>query len=234
MELHNDRIINGLLKADLGFLSPEELSARLAQDVAIVVDRQRATVEDLWPCIWFLAAVLERQFTGRVVISGLPEALPAPIALGPRCDFSSDPKPKCAIMIFLGEMPSAENDVTLVGDARASELSYGHLLNSTAPAHPITGCALAGYLAFAALAHAVGIPPFHEEWREGLLRLPFEGQTEPLPSFSVLGTGQVGQAFLALAFFLAAGKELSVHLLDKDDFEDYNQRTQILLSEHIE
>jgi len=234
MELQNDRIINGLLKADLGFLTPEELSARLAQDVAIIADPQRATVEDLWPCIWFLASVLERQFTGRVVISGLPEALPSPIALGSRCEFSSRQTPKCAITIFLGKTPSSDNGITLVGDARGSELSYGHLLSATAPAHPVTCCALAGHLGFAALAQAVGIPPFHEEWRQGSLRLPFEGRAEPLPSFSVLGTGQVGQAFLALAYFFAAGKELSVHLLDKDVLEDYNQRTQILLSEHIE
>ena len=64
MELQEDRIINGLLKADIGFLAPEAVRERLSQDVVISVDPKRAVSDDLWPCIWLLAAALERQFTG--------------------------------------------------------------------------------------------------------------------------------------------------------------------------
>jgi hypothetical protein len=233
MELQNDRVINGLLKADLGFLTPEEVNARLAQDVAIQVDPARAKADDLWPCVWFLASALERQFTGRVLISvGIPKALPGPIPLGPRCQFLSGHTPDCGITVNLGK--PASTDTAIMGDARGNQLSYGRLLSTSEPAHPITCCALAGYLGFAALAHAVGIPGFREDWRQESILLPFDVFVGPIPSFSVLGTGQVGQAFLALTYFLATTKPLSIHLLDKDPFEDYNQRTQILLSEDID
>src|SRR5437879_636413 len=87
MEPQNDRIINGLLKADIGLLTSDAVQARLSQDVAIHVD-QRRSAHDLWPCVWFLAAVLERQFSGRILINaGLSAPLPSPIPLGSRCEF---------------------------------------------------------------------------------------------------------------------------------------------------
>jgi hypothetical protein len=233
MKLQNDRIINGLLKADIGFLTPEEVDARLAQNVAIYVKPTRAGAGDLWPCVWFLAAVLERQFTGKIFISaGLREALSSPIPLGPRCEFVSGQIPEHAIAVFLGAKSSSNGEITFLGDARGNKISYGRLLSTNDPANPITCCALAGYLGFAALAHAVGIPAFREEWQHDSLRLPFSASTNAIPPLSVLGTGQVGQAFLALTYFLTAGRSLAVHLLDKDCFEDYNQRTQILLPQH--
>jgi hypothetical protein len=67
-----------------------------------------------------------------------------------------------------------------------------------------------------------------------LLRLPFSPSVSEVPPFSVLGTGQLGQAFLALTYFLSGRTPVSVHLLDRELFEDFNQRTQILLSERID
>jgi hypothetical protein len=131
-------------------------------------------------------------------------------------------------------MEPSRHGIVIEGDARGSELSYGRLLHTADPAHPITCCALAGYLGFSALAHAVGIPGFHEECREPLLRLPFSPSVSEVPPFSVLGTGQLGQAFLALTYFLSGRTPVSVHLLDRELFEDFNQRTQILLSERID
>jgi hypothetical protein len=235
VELQNDRIINGLLKAEIGFLTPEAVATRLAQDVAVVVEPSRSGVGDLWPCVWFLASVLERQFTGRVVIvAGLEAQLPAPLGLGQRCEFRSSPPLDAAISIFVGQTPVTARGISMAGDVRGNTLSYGRLLTTTAPAHPVSCCALAGYLGFAALAHAVGILPFREEFCRDILTLPFATGAVALPSFSVLGTGQVGQAFLALAHFLAGEDPVSIHILDKDYFEDYNQRTQILLPERRE
>ena len=232
MELQNDRIINGLLKADLGFLSPDAVEARLAQDIAIYVEPKRAVRDDLWPCVWFLASALERQFTGRIFINaGLAAPLSSPIPLGPRCEFTNGEPAACPVTISLGQMNNSDGDIVITGDARGTELSYGRLVATTDRAHPITCSALAGYLGFSALAQAVGIPPFRENWRGDSLRLLFDDATGAVPPFSILGTGQVGQALLAISYFLASGKPSSVHLLDKDLFEDYNQRTQILLSE---
>jgi len=235
MERAHDRIVNGLLKADIGLLTPEQVSARLSQDLLIQVDPTRATANDLWPCIWFLASVLERQFTGRVYIdAGLNAALPAPIPLGPRCRFvSAADSQSAAMMIVIGACDARPTSgIVIAGDTRGNAIAYGSPLRTTNPAHPIGCCALAGYLGFAALAQAVGIPEYHADYRKPVLTLPFHPPTRGVPSqCSVLGTGQLGQAFLALGYFLADGNSLAVQLVDKDEFEAENQRTQILLSE---
>jgi len=232
MELQNDRIINGLLKADIGLLTPEAVDARLGRDVTIHADPHRATANDLWPAIWFLAAVVERQFTGTVFLDvGLRAALRAPIPLGPRCRFA--PTATRHVGLSISSEPTFDaGPISITGDARGNELGYGLALDSSDYAHPISACALAGYLGFSALAEACGVPPFHAQWRAGSLRLPFNAHRGwELPDLSVLGTGQVGQAFLALTFFLTvhAGKP-RVHLLDKDAFEEPNFRTQVLLT----
>jgi hypothetical protein len=233
MERHNDRIINGLLKADIDALTTEEVDRRLATDISIVVHPSRAIPNDLWPGIWFLASALERQFTGRVLIhAGLDSMPPSPVSLGPRCELRSDDPTKSGIRILLGDIFGGVGQaIEIRGDARGNEIAYGRSLQTDATAHPISGCALAGYLAFSALAQAVGIPPFREAWVQDAASLPFAPSGNVLPPFSVLGTGQVGQAFLALAYFIAKGQRVQVHLLDKDIFEKYNQRTQILLEE---
>lgn len=233
MERHNDRIINGLLKADIDALTTEEVDLRLATDISIVVHPSRAVPNDLWPCIWFLASALEREFTGRVFIHAGLERMPsAPVALGPRCELRDGNPREGAIRILLGDISGGEcHGIEIKGDARGNEIAYGMSLPTHAPAHPISGCALAGYLAFSALAKAIGIPSFREGWVQNAASLPFVPSENVLPPFSVLGAGQVGQAFLALAYFMANGQTLQVHLLDKDTFEEYNQRTQILLEE---
>ena len=238
MESQNDRIINGLLKADIGLLTPEAVELRLAQKIVIQADPQRATADDLWPAIWFLAAVLERQFTGDVLIDvGLDGPLPSPVPLSARCRFVPMTARLKGITVSIAPLPAfGEGKIQISGDARGNELTYGLDLDSGDPAHPITACALAGYLGFSALAQACGVPPFHAQWRASRLLLPFDGRRHVAPpDFSVLGTGQVGQAFLALAFFLAAhGDKPSVHLLDKDPFEEPNLRTQVLLTHDLQ
>lgn len=233
MERHNDRIINGILKADIDAVTPEELDHRLATDVSIIVDPSRATTKDLWPCVWFLASALERQFTGRILIhAGLDRMPAAPVALGPRCQLRNNEPPYGGIQILLGDIPGGPpRGIEIRGDARGNKIAYGETLTIHDPAHPISACALSSYLAFSALAQAVGIPPFREAWVQSSVSLPFEPSESVIPPFSILGVGQVGQAFLALAFFLSRRQRLQVHLLDKDAFEKYNQRTQILLEE---
>src|SRR5262249_47191607 len=80
--LHENRIINGVLKTGV-MVEPQVVKTALASDFAIVAPPERANSSDLWPCIWALAAVLERQFTGTVSIDcGLEQALSAPTPLG--------------------------------------------------------------------------------------------------------------------------------------------------------
>jgi len=232
MELHHDRLINGLLKADLGLLTPEDVRDRLSQDVSIHVESTRASADDLWPSIWFLAAVLEREFIGNIFINaGIRSALPAPVPLSSRCRFADNHVG--AIAIRVGEFVNPVTEHEIIGDTRGNQITCGELLHSGEKANPIGCCALAGYLGFAALARAVGVPSFHETWKKPFLVMPFESSlTELPPSFGVLGNGQVGQAFLSLAFFLYHAKyKPTVHLVDKDPFESYNYRTQVLLTE---
>jgi len=124
----------------------------------------------------------------------------------------------------------------ILGDTRGNVVSYGRSIDSThQPAHPAAACALAGYLGFSALAHAAGLPPFHAHWQTDRIQMPFSPHGLNLPAdFSVLGTGQVGQAFLALAYFLHRDRPVSVHLVDRGEFEGANLRTQVLLAGRVE
>jgi hypothetical protein len=62
--------------------------------------------------------------------------------------------------------------------------------------------------------------------------LPFDPNSFSFPdTIAVLGVGQIGQAFLALTYFLTGSQLPTVHIVDKDIFEDENYRTQILLSD---
>ena len=56
MELYESRVINGVLKAYGGEYAPEDVANRLACDILISAPEERATENDLWPCIWALAA----------------------------------------------------------------------------------------------------------------------------------------------------------------------------------
>src|SRR5262249_54529105 len=85
-----------------------------------------------------------------------------------------------------------------------SELSFGSLLSGNQPAHPISSFALAGYLGYATLASVIGIPRYREGYARNELALPFcaESLDPPLPNVTIIGLGQLGQAYLALMYFL--------------------------------
>jgi hypothetical protein len=227
--LHENRIINGVLKTGV-MVDPQVVKTALASDVAIIAPPERANSRDLWPCIWALAAVLERQFTGTVSIDcGLEQALSAPTLLGARCVFGR--APKTARHIFIGaEGPNATD--TLWGDVRENCLGCERLVASRDPAHPVSCFALAGYLGFAALARAVGIPPYREAYRTDYLHLPLTSAIPPGPlSLSVIGLGHLGQAYLALLYFVCQNIAPTAVLIDRDSFEPPNRATQILLEE---
>lgn len=228
MELYEDRIINGLLKANTIDV-PEQATQLLARDVVIIAPPNRATEDDLWPAIWCLAAVLERQFNGTIsIIAGLSHPLSQPASLTPRVSFGTDAGPS-AIRIHLGT-PQPLVAGSLYGDARGDTISYGLRLDSSRPATAVACFALSGYLACAALALAVGIPPYRQEFT--IRRLDF-GEPETLETMQLnfVGLGHLGQAYLALLFFL--GRKLRavprVSLVDNGRFELPNWTTQILV-----
>lgn len=229
--LHENRIVNGVLKTGL-IVEPLAVEAALAIDVAIIAPPERATSGDLWPCIWALATVLERQFTGTVSIDyGLEQALPAPTPLGSRCSFRR--AQKSARRILLGV--EAPNKVeTLWGDVRGNCLAFRCLLSTDDSAHPVSCFALAGYLGFAALARAIGIPPYREIYRTDYLRFPLPSAIQACAvSLSVIGLGHLGQAYLALLYFICQNSVPTVVLIDKDTFDPRNRPTQILLEDHL-
>lgn len=229
-ELQNNRIVNGLLKADLGLFTPDAVKLRLSQDVLILVDPTRAS-GDLWPCLWFLASILERQFFGNIFIRAKPSAsLPAPTDLGPRCRFVPDGFAHNGLEIGLGI--STSDDKRIWGDCRGGTITYRELADTVEQASPIACCALAGYLGFAALGEAAGVPPFHQTWTRSQvsLRLP-KSMNLSAKEIGVLGLGQIGQAFLSLGFFLTPNGPIRVHLVDDDFFESENYRSQLLINE---
>lgn len=228
MELYEDRIINGLLKANT-IAVPEEATELLARDIVIVTPPERATEDDLWPAIWCLAAALERQFTGTIsVMAGLAHPLSQPAKLTSRVSFGTAGAPN-AIRIHLGA-PQESNDDSLCGDARGNVISHGSLIGSPAPATAVACFALSGYLACAALALAVGIPPYRQDF--AIKHLEFQSfQGLEIPRLNFVGLGHLGQAYLALLFFLARRHRWvpEVCLIDKGCFELPNWSTQILV-----
>ena len=230
-EIQNDRIVNGLLKANIGLQTPEQVQERLALDVLIRVDSSRSEGADLWPCVWFLASILERQFFGRILVSAnLTAPLSCPVPLGPRCIFVNAGYAHEGLVVGIGT--PVENADAIWGDARGNNISYQSLVDGHNLASPVSCCALAGYLGFAALAYAAGIPSFHETWTQKQLALPLVNLAATIPKkICILGVGQIGQAFLSLNFFLAAELPMEIHLVDDDLFEVENYRAQLLLSE---
>lgn len=233
MELYENRIINGLLKSNAVDV-PEEATQLLARDVAIIVPPNRATEDDLWPAVWCLAAALERQFSGTIhLAAGLSHPLPQPAKLTSRCSFGTEAGPN-AIRIYLGSLPLSATESCLFGDARGGAISYGSLTDSSAPANPLSCFALSGYLAFAAMAVATEIPSYRQEFTVSALSLPF--QSEGLRGLeeiglNFVGLGHLGQAYIALLFFLARAYRAvpKVCLVDKGSFELPNWSTQTLI-----
>lgn len=225
----NDRIINGLLKAEIGLLTPEQVREHLSQDVLICADPSRVSSSDLWPCVWFLAAVLEREFYGKVYLRvGHGEGLPMPTPLSSRCVFVDNDFEHTGLEVGIGVAVASG----IWGDARGQNISYQTTVPTADPATPMSGCALAGYLGFAALADAAGVPPFHQAWSQDMLALPaIDRISRPLPPIAILGNGHIGQAFLALGYFMYREQRITAHLVDKDSFEDDNYRSQLLLND---
>jgi hypothetical protein len=242
MEITTNRIINGFLKGFQGEVPPETLKALLSRDVEIVAPTQRATAEDLWPAIWTLAAVLERQLFGRVYVRcGLTTSLPAPAALGSRCEFTNKPQP-VALSIMIGSSTAADGKPTLIGDARQGLIAVGEVLPEIMERpFPIECFLLAGYLGFAALATMVGAPEHRIEYARRRLVVGYNAELlkqriAETQGYTCVGLGQLGQAFLALLFFLRGGNMSGKRLvlIDRHSFESDNGRTQILLAENAQ
>jgi hypothetical protein len=100
-------------------------------------------------------------------------------------------------------------------------------------ATPLSSFALAGYLGFAALAKAVGIPAFRAELATDQLDLPIDTErVGEFPPITLIGTGNVGQACLALLWFLPwRASHPEIHLIDRDRFEPPNFGTQVLFDD---
>jgi len=233
MEAYEDRVINGILKSGLDLSTPAQVRSRLNRDFNVVVDSQR--LEELWPCVWSLASVLQRQFGGAIYINaGLDGPLPGPGTLGSRVVFNRS-APPAAFTIGIGiDVP---NTVAFVhGDVRGSQLTYGRVLHAGGNAHPVACFALAGYLGYTILGKLAGLPPYHESFTTNFLDLSFPTAWPPsLPeSMAFIGLGQLGQAYLTLLYFLDPCRIVSLQLLDKDLFEPANRTTQILLPETSE
>lgn len=234
-----NRTINGLLKARGEVLTPETLEDLLSQDIEIVAPPARAIPSDLWPAIWALAAAAERQFFGRVFIRcGLEQCLAAPSALGERCFFVDEPQ-AVRVSIQFGVHAPTRAPLQVVFDAGTALLTFGALVPRDAGRpSPIECFAVAGYAGFAALALLVGLPSHRVSYAGQSVQVPAHVRraaefVRHCPGFSVVGLGQLGQAYLALLYFLdpnrLSGKRLA--LIDKDDFESPNGRTQVLLVE---
>jgi hypothetical protein len=233
MDQYLQRVVNGILKADL--VSDVSDAARLLdRSVEIAVNKDRATEDDLWPAIWALSAALERQFTGTISIdAGLNEALPSPAQLSSRCIFGKNPNPW--LTIYLGRSPANTSEIGLhlLGDARNQKISYATLVEGSDSASPEACVAIAGYLGFAALALAANVPPFRDDIALHSMDLPLsEQKSAPKCSgLAFLGLGHLGQAFLSLLYFRARrGLDPGrIFLLDGGNFEVGNWNTQILV-----
>jgi len=234
VEIYEHRIVNGLLRELPDVQTPEAAQQLLARDVEICVNDRGKNPDDLWPCVWALAAALSKQFTGEIFVD-FPEAneMPCPVKLCKRVILA---KPSCADVIRIGVgVRIGEGQFDFCGDARGGRVTFNGLLERMdVPADPISCFAVAGYLGFAALARAVDIPKFNEAYICKDLDLSFDPMVPgpfPADGIAFLGLGQLGQAYLALLFFLArkANCRPFVFLLDKDRFEPANESTQILL-----
>lgn len=234
MQSYEHRILNGLLRELPEVSNPEQAQGLLFRNVEICVGHRADAVNDLWPCVWALVVALSKQFSGTIFLN-LPSAgmHPKPTKFDERVIFDSCESVE-VIRIGVGVDPD-ERQLDIYGDARGNQVSVGSLLDkSLESANPISCFALAGYLGMAALGFAVGIPSFAEEYAVRRLELPFDSGWPlqfPKDGLAFLGLGQLGQAYLALLFFLSrqVQKAPPVFLLDKDRFESPNEATQILL-----
>jgi hypothetical protein len=237
MEPYENRIVNGLLKEADHIETPGDAHLLLSRGINIYFDRSRLGTEDLGPCAWALASALSKQFFGkiRILYPDLKSGAEYPSPFSSRIQMSDEPLTG-AISIGLGVCPPVDHD-SLWGDARANKISFGQILPKEAGgAHAISGFALAGYLAFAALACAAKLPAFQEDYAKTVLELPFDPDARivfPTSGLAFLGLGQLGQAYLALLYFMSrrSPEVPRILLVDHDNFERPNEFTQILLSD---
>ena len=234
MEHYEQRIVNGILKSNLAS-DPEAALRLLNRDIEVIVSPERATQRDLWPALWALCSVLERQFTGNVYINaGLEGPLEQPARLSRRCIFGK-PEGSALLKIALGCDIAREREHAIIGDARGNRVAYGKLLAGQGAATPVSCFALAGYLGFAALAETLQIPPHREDLALTKLELPGP-ETAPASSEAGLtfwGLGHLGNAYLSLLFFqhLNCRSQGTIVLLDGGNLEDGNWHTHILVEE---
>ena len=216
------RVVNGLLKAGV---SLHAIQSGLTRSIAIQVPPARLSMNDLWPCLWALVIVLERQFLGTIFVKGASGPLNAPRSFGDRVVFA-DEFPDDAILITLG-VPERGS---IFGNAGESSISIDPGTQVEGRANPLSGFALAGYVGFAALATAVGVPPFRLAYARPSIPIPPPTHIPLPPAIALIGLGQLGQAYLALMYFLreAIGWNPRLHVIDRDTFRNENQPTQIL------
>lgn len=240
MKITENRVINGLLKGFGESTSPEELKDLLSQDIEIVAPEYRATENDLWPAIWALGSILERQMFGQIYIRcGLRKQLPAPIHLGKSCKFV-DTAQSVAISIRLGDSTISQTENIINADARFQKISIDEILQETEALPTTIECfLLAGYLGFYTLAKITGIPEYRSEHSTKVLTLNYDYQLlknkiNKTQGYTCIGLGQLGQAYLSLLYFLYQGNfsGRKISLIDKDIFEEENGRTQIMLLEN--
>lgn len=241
MELYESRVLNGVLKAYGGRYSPEQMADRLACDILITTPQARATENDLWPCIWSLAAALVRQFSGRIYVrAGLQRPLSQPVSLGPRVEFVSS-CPPCAIEIAVGTTPISDARVIIQGNISGLSIMRQGIETTTTHLASPEGCfALAGYLAFEALAKAAEIPPFQLDLCKQDLLLPrssaWDSNMLRASHLEILGLGHLGNAYLALMFFICRNQNIwpSISVVDKDRLGPENWATHVLVGEQDE
>lgn len=229
MNLYEHRVVNGVLKS--GVDNPEDAARLLARDVEVFVDPSRAT--EFLPAAWALVTALRRQFFGNIILHGLGETRGLPTALGPLAATARATGSR-PLAVGLGYRPTlVDAEAILWGDVRGPSIAFGtQISGSAAPAHPVAAFGLAGYLGFAALAKAIRVAPFRPSHARTQLTLPLPELEGPTPkSIAVLGLGQLGQAFLALLYFLYPdhGRRPSLLLVDDDRFGEENFATQVLL-----
>jgi hypothetical protein len=227
VDVYEHRIVNGLLKE--GVDDPEQARALLRRDVEVYVEPGRE--HELAPATWALIAALRRQFTGSVrLLNAAAGADPRfPVRLEPWLSESS--QWSSPLRVALGSCGQA---ASVWGDVRGSAIAFRSTVDRAhGPAHAVAGFALAGYLAFALLAEAVGIPPLRARHAGAMLHLPVPTRVALPDAIAVLGLGQIGQALLALLHFVEpdARQRPKLTIVDCDRFGPENFATQVLLAD---
>jgi hypothetical protein len=144
-----------------------------------------------------------------------------------------------SLSIHVGLPAVNEDSNKITGDARAGAIASGSVFDvNLAPPTPIECFVLAGFLGYATIAHLVGVPDSGKEYALPTLQLPSDyahlaKALDETDGYTCIGLGQIGQAYLALLYFLCGGALAGrrIALIDDDKFQSENGRTQLLLEE---